>query len=455
MKINSYRIKYSIYAFIYYNSWFLYIQYGNSSRNRERQRERQREREGERERQREREREGGRETMSLMLRVNASLLMLLECILRVLIEVLIVFPSMLIGSVSNLVMAFAGARRKKFKSVFLTGASSGLGAALARRLSGPGVRLVLTARRVDKLEETAQECRALGSEVVVHALDVTDRDAVRKVIEECDAESPIDLLIANAGVSLGMLNLQPNRLDMLKALLPLTDVNVCGVYACVAAIAPKMCERRRGQVAIMSSIAGNGPMWDEPAYSASKVAVRYFGEALRPLLRNYNVGVSVITPGCVNSGDMTNTLAKGRPDKLPLVVSEKDAIRITVDGLERNLGVIAFPFIPYFLTYAIGILPVSLRSWVRNRHGFRASRRIAELRVWRFPVSLPLSRALSISRANNILASALLTELNCSFGARGHWNPSTTRQGYSLLNTKHMARRMIGEPAGFEQSRKR
>ena len=206
--------------------------------------------------------------------------------------------------------------------------------------------------------------RSKGAKVEVIALDVTDRSAIAAAVEKADTMKPIDCMIANAGVSLGMLNLKPNPNDMFKALLPLTDVNVCGVYATVAAIAPLMCKRRKGQIVIMSSSAGNFPMWDEPSYTASKVAVRYFGESLRPLLRNYKVGISVVTPWFVKSGSITDKLTKGKPETLPFVVSEKEAMRITIDGIQRNVAVIGFPFIPQSFTYFLGTLPLGLRSSV-------------------------------------------------------------------------------------------
>ena len=207
--------------------------------------------------------------------------LLAEAVLRVIAE-LVVFVVSVVSALCVLVNPKTYFfKRKKFERVFITGASSGLGAALAKKFARDGVSLVLTARRVEKLEQVAEDCRAKGAEVSVVALDVTDRDACASCIAEADEMKPIDCLIANAGVSLKMLNLKPNPNDVLKALMPLTDVNVGGVFACIAAIAPKMAARKRGQIVIMSSCAGNFPMWEEPSYSASKVAVRYYGESLR------------------------------------------------------------------------------------------------------------------------------------------------------------------------------
>lgn len=218
------------------------------------------------------------------------------------------------------------AKPTSFNSICITGASSGIGAELARQYAAPGVRLVLTARRVDRLEAVKDDCVARGAEVVICSVDVNDVEATSSALLAADDERPIDLLIANAGVHPYQLSSHVDRVVSAAAaaaqsgqasgqapcrevmvlaatLAPVTDCNVCGVVNTVAPLLTRMQSRAQGQIVLTASVASYCAMTDHEwvAYHASKVWVRSFGMGLRGLLQPYGVGVTVLCPGLVAS----------------------------------------------------------------------------------------------------------------------------------------------------------
>jgi len=224
---------------------------------------------------------------------------------------------------------------KKPTSILITGASSGIGAALATHYAQPGMALFLTGRNADRLTEVQQTCEAKGAFVASRALDVCDQLRMTSWIHQIWDERPIDLVIANAGVGLGNAD-GPNLHDIANRTF---DINVTGVFNTIHPAIELMRERGSGQVALVSSMAGyQGLAWS-PAYSASKAAVKSYGEALRGLLAPEGVSVSVICPGYVRSR-ITN-----RNDyRMPFFMEADKAASIIARGLEKNKGRISFPW---------------------------------------------------------------------------------------------------------------
>lgn len=234
------------------------------------------------------------------------------------------------------------------RSIVITGASSGIGAALARLYAAPGTGLALTGRDPGRLEAVAEACRAAGASVVTGVLDVRDRAAMAGWLEAVDARMPVDLVIANAGVSAGT-----GRGGETEAQARfIFAVNLEGVLNTIHPLIPRLCARRRGQIALMSSLAGFRGFPGAPAYCASKAAVRLYGEALRGELRRDGVEVSVICPGFVRT-PMTAVNAFPMPF---LMDAERAAHRIR-RGLARGQARIAFPLPTYLGAWLLGVLP--------------------------------------------------------------------------------------------------
>jgi short-subunit dehydrogenase len=244
--------------------------------------------------------------------------------------------------------------------IFVTGASSGIGAALARRYAGPRVRLALTGRNRDRLEAVAEACRTRGADTVVRACDVRNAEAMRAFIEEVDAQFPIAMVIANAGFGGKMVMAGPSGepADVARAIF---DINVIGVVNTVAPLLPRLVARKKGHVVIMSSLAAFLPLPDAPAYSASKAAVRGYGEALRRLLAPNNVHVSVVCPGFVDT-PMSESLDGPRP----FLWSAERAADAIAAGLTRGKIEICFPWQLSILTKVSAHLPPSLLQRLRN-----------------------------------------------------------------------------------------
>lgn len=188
------------------------------------------------------------------------------------------------------------------QTILITGASNGIGAALAEAYADRGVRLVLGARNAARLAAVAERCRAAGAEVAEQVIDVTDRDAVARWIAGADAERPLELVVANAGIAIGTRGAD----DIDRVARDTFATNVDGVFNTVHPALELMAARGRGQLALVSSLAGFRGLASSPAYCASKAAVRSYGESLRGFAGRYGVQVSVICPGFVRSG-MTAT----------------------------------------------------------------------------------------------------------------------------------------------------
>ncbi len=224
---------------------------------------------------------------------------------------------------------------KHFSSIVITGASSGIGEALALDYARPGVALALTGRDSARLEAVAEACRAKGATVAAGAIDVVDREALASWMTAIDDSHPIDLVIANAGISIDKDN---SSLDDFSIIRKTLDVNVGGVLNTVEPVLSRMIARKRGQIAVVSSLAGFIGLPYSASYNASKAAVRVWGESIRYVLRKDGIGVSVVCPGFV-----TTRLTADAPFPMPFLMTSQRASAIIRKGLAANRARIAFP----------------------------------------------------------------------------------------------------------------
>lgn len=224
------------------------------------------------------------------------------------------------------------------RSILITGGSSGIGEALARRYAQPGVHLFLCGRDRDRLDAVARACQAAGAEVSTTLLDITDRERTETWIREAHADRPLDLVIANAGISAGTTTAAGPG-EAAQQVRDIFDINLSGTLNTMQPAIALMAESGGGQIALMSSIASFRGFPSAPAYSASKAAVRFYGEAMRGALARHGIAVSVICPGFVRS---RITAANRFP--MPFFMEAEPAARIIQRGLARNQALIAFPW---------------------------------------------------------------------------------------------------------------
>ncbi len=222
------------------------------------------------------------------------------------------------------------------KTIFITGASSGIGRALSLAYAAPGIRLFLCARNVERLKKTAQECEKQGAIVHTYIFDVINAQAVQEAINNAYRIAPIDLLIANAGISGGILGV-PENTDSTKAIM---ETNIIGVINTVLPAITLFKKRQKGQIALMSSMAGYRGLMNCPAYSASKNCVKAWGEALRGSLYNDNIQVNVICPGFIRT-----PLTDANAFNMPFLMEADESAQIIKKGLAKNKAIISFPWI--------------------------------------------------------------------------------------------------------------
>jgi NADP-dependent 3-hydroxy acid dehydrogenase YdfG len=222
------------------------------------------------------------------------------------------------------------------KSVIITGASSGIGRAMAELLAPHGVKLGLIARRGPLLAELADAIRPAAAAVATSAADVTDPSAVVQAVEAVERFlGPCDVLIANAGI---YRKTEVSQFDPG----PIGDVmrtNYLGVVHALAAVLPGMIERRSGHVAAVGSIAAQLGLPAAGAYCASKAAVRVLLESLRVDLHSYNIRVTAVCPGHVDTAMITNE----ERETVKGLLSAAQAAERTCVAIQRGLAEDWFP----------------------------------------------------------------------------------------------------------------
>lgn len=240
---------------------------------------------------------------------------------------------------------------RSFRSILITGASSGIGRALALELAAPGILIGITGRNADRLSRVERELRDSGAEVIARVVDVTDRQAMSKLIADIELHTPIDLAVANAGISSGA-GAGAGDDDITRDVFA---INLAGVLNTILPALVPMRTRQSGHIAIVSSIAGFRGLPSAPAYSASKVAVKAWGEAVRPGLEHDGITLSLIFPGFVES-----RITDKNNFQMPFLMPAEKAGKIIAKGLAERKRTIAFPWQMVWLMKLIAALPLPL-----------------------------------------------------------------------------------------------
>lgn len=248
--------------------------------------------------------------------------------------------------------------------ILITGATGAIGGALAELYAAPGVELHLHGRDEVKLASAAARCRALGATVLTQRFDVRDSAALCGWLGIICATQPLDLVIVNAGMNtdIGPAG-EGEPWGDVEALI---DINLKASMALVHAVLPAMRERRRGQIALVSSLAGYFGLPVTPTYCATKAGIKAYGEALRGWLGPEGIRINVIMPGYVES-----PMCDAMPGPKPFLWQSERAAKFIRRGLEKDKARISFPFPLNLGSWFLAVLPASMSLRILSLLGYR------------------------------------------------------------------------------------
>ena len=240
-------------------------------------------------------------------------------------------------------------------NVLITGASSGIGEAIALACACRGDTIFFCGRNRERVDAVAEKCRAAGARTV-HAeiVDVTDEAATRDWLNRCEAIAPLERVFSNAGVGTGLEDEENVRRTW--------ATNVGGnlnVVLPAIELFRNQTPRTRRQILITASIAGYGPLATCPAYSGSKAAMKTWALALRGMLKKEGIEVSAICPGFVRS-----RITDRNTCPMPFFMEADKAARIILARADRNVGLIAFPWPMRLATWWLSTLPFRLNELI-------------------------------------------------------------------------------------------
>jgi len=247
---------------------------------------------------------------------------------------------------------------RDYRSILITGASSGIGAAVALELAAPGVLIAVTGRDQVRLNTLEAALRNQGADTIARVCDVTDRAAMSALVADIEMRRPLDLVVANAGIS-SSAGAAAGEEETTRDVFA---VNLAGVLNTVLPALTAMRQRGAGQIAIVSSIAGFRGMPSAPAYSASKVALKAWGDAIRPQLTRDGIALSMIYPGFVES-----RITDVNDFPMPFLMPAEKAAKIIVRGMKRGKKTIAFPWQMVWMTRLLCTLPGPIFNAILGR----------------------------------------------------------------------------------------
>lgn len=236
------------------------------------------------------------------------------------------------------------------KTILVTGASSGIGAALAEAYARPGVRLVLWGRDRERLAQTASACSGRGAVTETASFDLSDIGLLIRNLECADAGMGIDLAIFNAGLG-G--SIPPHQAAQeAQAAYQMASVNFTAPAVGANFIAGRMAQRGHGHIVLVGSIAGSFPLPMAPLYSGSKAGVALFAEALRLRLADRGVRVTLVEPGFIDT-----PMSRGLTEPKPFLMAVDDAVKVIVAGVARGRRRIIVPWQFALIRRVAGLVP--------------------------------------------------------------------------------------------------
>lgn len=246
------------------------------------------------------------------------------------------------------------------KTILITGASSGIGAALARAYAKAGVTLLLWGRDEARLNQTAAQCRALGAAAMIQSFDLRDVTGFVARLAAADAATPIDLAIFNAG--LGGTAADDAFAEAPETAQAIAEVNFVAPVAGANAIAAGMAKRGAGQIVLIGSISESYPLPMAPTYAASKAGLRMFAEALGLRLKKHGVVVSLVSPGFIDT-----PMSRKVTEPKPFLMDADNAAAIIARKIEARARVIVVPWQFIVMRSFTDLLPRAFVRWVMSR----------------------------------------------------------------------------------------
>ncbi|AWG31191.1 SDR family NAD(P)-dependent oxidoreductase [Burkholderia cenocepacia] len=246
------------------------------------------------------------------------------------------------------------------RHVVVTGASAGIGRALALAYAQPDTVLGIVGRNEPQLEATAAACRACGAKVIVGIVDVREPEPIRAWLHRFDDQHPIDLLIANAGIASTLSS--ASDWEDLDRITTVVDTNFYGAMHTVLPVVERMRTRKHGRIAAVSSLAALRGMAISPAYCASKSAIKAYADSVRPLLKRDGIGVSVILPGFVKT-----SMSDVFPGDKPFMWTADQAAAYIRRKLDAGRAEIAFPGLLAFGMRILTVLPITLADAILDK----------------------------------------------------------------------------------------
>jgi len=252
------------------------------------------------------------------------------------------------------------------KHIVITGASRGLGAALALSYAEPNVTLTLLGRNENLLRDIKEQCEAKGSTVKISQLDLREFSDIQKWLSQLKTEPPISLFIANAGVFEG--RFENEQIEARARAQHVLETNLNATIDIVSSITGLLIAQGSGHIAMISSLAAIQPLADAPAYSASKAGIRAYGEALREALLEHKIPVSLIYPGHINTQQTENHIGP-----LPSIMEPDTAANYIKKKLNRKSNSIYLPAHIAWPLRVSKILPWKLRALINRPFRFHTS----------------------------------------------------------------------------------